>query len=210
MSHYRSNLQDLEFNLFEVHRIQDRLEAWPELDEATIRDILRELERFAREEWARSFVEADRVPLELVNGEVRLPESLKGSLQAARDAGWTRLGLPEELGGVEIPPPVLWATEELLLGANPTATFYGGGGMFARLIHAEGTSRQKELARLMVEREWAGTMVLTEPDAGSDVGAGTTRAVHVEDDTYHLEGVKRFITSGEHDASDNIIHLVLA
>ena len=62
----------------------------------------------------------------------------------------------------------------------------------------------------MVERNWGGTMVLTEPDAGSDVGAGVTKAIHLEGDTYHIEGVKRFITAGEHDATDNIIHFVLA
>jgi alkylation response protein AidB-like acyl-CoA dehydrogenase len=210
VAHYRSNLQDLEFNLFEVHRIQDHLDAWPDLDRDTAGDILREVARFAETEWAESFVEADRTPLQLIDGEVALPEGLKQSLAAAREAGWTRLGLQEELGGVEVPPTLFWATEELLLGANPTAVFYFGGGLFARIIFEEGTEEQKEFAKLMVEREWAGTMVLTEPDAGSDVGAGTTKAIQVEGNTYHLEGVKRFITGGEHDATDNIIHLVLA
>ncbi len=210
MSHYRSNLADLEFNLFEVHRVHEHLDAWPGLGRDTVTDILREVDRFAREEWAASFVESDRTALELVDGEVTLPEGLKASLQAASDAGWSRLGLPEELGGMEVPPTVFWATQELLLGANPSAVFYGGGGLFARILAEEGTDEQRRLAQLMVDRNWGGTMVLTEPDAGSDVGAGTTRAVHVEGDTYHLEGVKRFITSGEHDAVENIIHLVLA
>lgn len=210
MGHYRSNLPDLEFNLFEVHRIQDHLGAWPDLDEDTARDILREVSRFAETEWAASFVDADRTPLELVDGEVALPHSLKESLRASREAGWTRLGLQEELGGIEVPPTLFWATQELFLGGNATAVFYFGGGLFARIIFEEGTEEQKDFARTMVEREWAGTMVLTEPDAGSDVGAGTTKATHVEGNTYHLEGVKRFITGGEHDAAENIIHLVLA
>src|SRR5690606_17541631 len=98
----------------------------------------------------------------------------------------------------------------LLLGANATAVFYFGGGLFARIMFEEGTEEQQQLARTMVDRDWAGTMVLTEPDAGSDVGAGTTKAFQVEGNTYHLEGVKRFITGGEHDAAENIIHLVLA
>ncbi|MGH8912222.1 MAG: acyl-CoA dehydrogenase family protein, partial [Acidimicrobiia bacterium] len=210
MGHYLSNLTDLAFNLFEVHRIQDHLEEWSGLDRETVADILREVDRFSRQEWAESFVDADREPLELVDGEVKLPISLKASLDAAHEGGWSRIGLPEELGGFEVPPSVLWATQELLLGGNATAVFYVGGGLFARIIAEEGTDTQRDLARLMVERNWGGTMVLTEPDAGSDVGAGTTKAVPLEGDTYHLEGVKRFITSGEHDAAENIIHLVLA
>lgn len=210
MSHYRSNTKDLDFNLFEVHRIQDHLDRWPGLDPDTVRDVLAEVDRFARHEWAASFVEADRTPLVLVDGDVALPAGLKASLEAAHEAGWSRIGLPDELGGFEVPPSVLWATQELLLGANPTAMFYAGGGMFARVIFEEGTEEQKALARQMVERRWGGTMVLTEPDAGSDVGAGATKAIHLEGDTYHIEGCKRFITSGEHDSVENIIHLVLA
>ena len=210
MSHYLSNLPDLEFNLFEVHRIQDHLGEWSGLDRETVADILREVDRFSRQEWAESFVDADRVPLEFVDGEVKLPTSLKASLDAAHEGGWSRIGLPEELGGFEVPPSVFWATQEFLLGGNPTAVFYVGGGLFARIIAEEGTDTQRDLARLMVERNWGGTMVLTEPDAGSDVGAGSTKAVPVGGDAYHLEGVKRFITSGEHNAAENIIHLVLA
>jgi len=212
MTHYRSNLRDLEFNLFEVHRIQDYLGsgAFEQLDEDTVRDIITEIDRLAREEWSASFIDADRTPLELKDGEVHLPESLKASLNAFRGGGWDRFGIPEEMGGVSVPPTVFWATQELLLGGNATAVFYAGGPLFARVIFEEGTESQKELAKMMVERGWAGTMVLTEPDAGSDVGAGTTKAIHLEGDTYHIEGVKRFITSGEHDATENIVHLVLA
>jgi alkylation response protein AidB-like acyl-CoA dehydrogenase len=212
MSHYRSNIRDLEFNLFEVHRLQDYLGGGPfgDLDDEAARDVLHEINRLAGNEWSASFVPADRTELRLVDGEVKLAAELKASLQALRDGGWDRFGLPAGLGGTEVPQLLFWATQELLLGANPTATFYAGGGLFARVVFEEGTTEQKEFARLMVERGWAGTMVLTEPDAGSDVGAGTTRAIYVEDDLYHLEGVKRFITGGEHDAADNIVHLVLA
>jgi alkylation response protein AidB-like acyl-CoA dehydrogenase len=212
MSHYRSNLRDLEFNLFEVHRIQDELGAgkWADLDGDTARDILRELERLATEAWAASFVDADRIPLTLEDGEVALPESLKASLRALRDGGWDRLGLDPAMGGIEVPPSLFWAGQELLLGGNATAVFYAGGPLFGRVIFEEGTEDQKELAKTMIEEGWGGTMVLTEPDAGSDVGAGLTKARHVDGNTYHIEGVKRFITSGEHDAAENIIHLVLA
>jgi alkylation response protein AidB-like acyl-CoA dehydrogenase len=212
MSHYRSNLRDLHFNLFEVHRFQDYLggEHFPGLDPDTVRDVLDEVDRLASDQWAASFSIADRHPPELVDGEVRLPIELKESIQAFQAGGWDRFGLPAEVGGTEVPQLLFWATQELFLGANPTAMFYAGGNLFARVILEEGTPRQQELARRMVERRWAGTMVLTEPDAGSDVGAATTRATRVEDDVYHLEGVKRFITGGDHDSAENIIHLVLA
>jgi hypothetical protein len=208
MSHYRSNLRDIEFNLFEFLRIHEQLGG--DLDRETIEQMLSEVERLASNEWADSFVPADRTPLALVNGEVRLPGPLLASLAALQAGGWDRVGLPPALGGVEVPRTVLWAMQEMWLGANPTAAFYAAGPLFARVIHEEGTEEQRALARLMIERHWAGTMVLTEPDAGSDVGAGTTRAVHIEGLVYHLEGVKRFITAGEHDAAENIVHLVLA
>jgi len=210
MSHYRSNLADIEFVLFDVLDVEGHLSALGDFDVDTAKALLGEIERLATNEWAASFVDADRIPLKLVDGSVELPESVKASLAAFREGGWDRFGLPEQMGGTPGPPTILWAAQELLLGANPTAMFYGGAGLFARVLFHEGTPAQRELAKLMVERGWGGSMVLTEPDAGSDVGAGVTKAIHVEGDTYHLEGVKRFITAGEHDASENIIHLVLA
>ncbi|MDH3500104.1 MAG: acyl-CoA dehydrogenase [Acidimicrobiia bacterium] len=212
MSHYRSNLRDIEFNLFEFLNVQDYLGSGPfnQVDATIAGDILREIERLAGDEWAASFVDADRTKLELVDGEVRLPDSLKASLAAARSSGFDRMGLSEQLGGFDVSPTLFWGATELLMGGNATAYFYLSGGLFARVIFDEGTEEQQKLAKLMVEKDWAGTMVLTEPDAGSDVGAGTTRAIHIEGETYHLEGVKRFITGGEHDAAENIIHLVLA
>ncbi len=212
MSHYKSNLRDIEFNLFEVNRIQDYLGRgdWADLDEDTARDILTELERLAREDFAASYVDQDRIPLELVDGEIRLPDSVKASARAFKDGGWDRLGLPADMGGMPVPPSLLWATQEMLLAANTTAQFYAGAGLFARVLFSEGTEAQKDLARLWMDRQWAGTMILTEPDAGSDVGAGVTRAIDQRDGSWHIEGVKRFITSGEHDAAENIMHLVLA
>lgn len=212
MSHYKSNLQDIEFNLFEFNRVQDYVgkDSWIGLDEDTMRDSLRELERIAREDYAASYEEQDRVPLELVDGEVKVHESVKAGVRAFKEGGWDRLGIPKEMGGASVPPSLVWAVSEMLLGANTTVQFYAGGNLFARVLFEEGTDEQKDVARLWVEKGWAGTMVLTEPDAGSDVGAGTTKAVDQGDGTWHIEGVKRFITSGEHDISENIMHLVLA
>src|SRR5206468_4880277 len=95
-------------------------------------------------------------------------------------------------------------------GANAPVWLYATGPSFAHTLWLEGTPEQKEWAKVVVANRWAATMVLTEPDAGSDVGAGRTRAVPQPDGSWHIEGVKRFITSGEHDLSDNIAHLVLA
>jgi alkylation response protein AidB-like acyl-CoA dehydrogenase len=98
----------------------------------------------------------------------------------------------------------------MMLGANPAIYMYMSGPGFASIVDGLGNEQQKQWAQIMIDREWGATMVLTEPDAGSDVGAGTTKAFLQEDGSWHIEGVKRFITSGEHDMAENIIHLVLA
>jgi alkylation response protein AidB-like acyl-CoA dehydrogenase len=211
--HYKTNLRDIEFNLFEAYRTQEYLGDAPfeQMDEETVRDVLREMDRLAREDFAASFVEADRTPLELNHGEIELPYGVQKSLDAVYEGGWDRLGYSEELGGFGAPPSLAWAVEELLVGANPAAYFYVSGSMMASVLAEEGTPEQVErFVKPAIERRWGGTMVLTEPDAGSDVGAGVTKAVHVEGEMYHIEGVKRFITSGESDYHENIIHLVLA
>ena len=122
----------------------------------------------------------------------------------------TSLELPADLGGQATPPSIQWAVNELITGANPAAYMYAAGPKFATVLWLNGTARDRRIAQIMVERLWGATMVLTEPDAGSDVGAGRTRAIPQPDGSWHLEGVKRFITSGEHDLTENIMHLVLA
>ncbi|HJY65909.1 MAG TPA: acyl-CoA dehydrogenase, partial [Streptosporangiaceae bacterium] len=141
---------------------------------------------------------------------VRVPESLRASYRAFMDAEWYRLSLPAELGGTQAPRSLNWAMAELILGSNSAIWMYSSGHTMARVLWELGTPEQKRFAELAIEREWGATMVLTEPDAGSDVGAGRTRAVEQPDGTWHLEGVKRFITSAEHDLAENIFHLVLA
>ncbi len=214
MGHYRSNLRDLEFNLFEVFGIQQRLGTGPfsEMDVETARDVLRELERLATGPLADSFADADRNPpvFDPDTHTVRLPESFKRSFQTLWDGEWFRLDLPPELGGVGAPPTLRWAGAELLLGSNPPAFMYMSGPSMAGVVHRNGTGEQQHWAELMIERGWGATMVLTEPDAGSDVGAARTKAVRQSDGSWHLEGVKRFITSAEWDLPENIVHMVLA
>src|SRR6266702_735472 len=214
MSHYKSNLRDIQFNLFEVLRRQDLLGQPPydELDEETVRGILAELERLATGPLAESFVDADRNPpvFDPVTHSVRIPESLRTSYRAFMDAEWFRLSLPAELGGTGAPRSLNWAMAELILGSNPSIWMYASGHTMARVLWDLGTPEQKKFAEQAIEREWGATMVLTEPDAGPDVGAGRTRAIEQPDGTWHIEGVKRFITSAEHDLADNIFHLLLA
>jgi alkylation response protein AidB-like acyl-CoA dehydrogenase len=214
MSHYKSNLRDIEFNLFEVLRRQDLLgqPPYPELDEETVRGILGELERMATGPLAESFADADRNPpvFDPATNSVRIPDSLRKSYRTFMDAEWYRLSLPAELGGTQAPRSLNWALAELILGSNPAIWMYSSGHTMARVLWDLGTPEQKRFAEQAIEAEWGGTMVLTEPDAGSDVGAGRTRAIEQPDGSWHLEGVKRFITSAEHDLADNIFHLVLA
>ena len=214
MGHYKSNVRDLEFNLFEVLGVQERLGkgVLAESDEETARGVLSELNNLAVGPLAESFVDADRNPpvYDPKTFSATLPESFKKSYQALWEGEWWRLGLPNHLGGFGLPPTVQWAASELILGANPALYMYMAGPNFAMVIDRNGTEEQKRWARIMIDRGWGATMVLTEPDAGSDVGAGRTKAVKQEDGSWHLEGVKRFITSGDQDMTENIMHLVLA
>ena len=214
MGHFKSNLRDIEFNLFEVLNRQELLGAEPyaDVDEETARGILDEVRRLAEGPVAESFADADRNPPVFDPGthSVTMPESFKRSYQAFIDAEWFRLELPAELGGTTVPRTIAWSVAELVLGANPAVWMYASLGSFSHALWLMGTPAQKKVAEQAVERRWGYTMVLTEPDAGSDVGSGRTKAIQQPDGTWHIEGVKRFITSAEHDMADNILHVVLA
>jgi alkylation response protein AidB-like acyl-CoA dehydrogenase len=214
MGHYKSNLRDIEFNLFEVFDRGSILGtgAFADLDVDTTKAILSEVRAMAEGPLAESFAEADRHPpvFDPDTHSVTLPESFKKSYQAFIDAGWDKLGLSPELGGPGLPPSFYWAASEMVLGSNPAIHMYAAGPGFSAIMHRLGNADQRRLAELAVDQNWGATMVLTEPDAGSDVGAGRTKATEQADGTWHIEGVKRFITSAEWDIPDNILHLVLA
>lgn len=214
MGHYKSNLRDIEFALFDVFGSGEQLGGgrYAEFDTDTVRSILAEVDRMSREDLAASYTDSDRNPpvYDPAERSVVLPESFKKSFATLMDSELWRFALPEGLGGTPLPPSVFWGAAELILGSNAAAWMYASGPSFASVIWRNGTEEQKRIAELMIERGWAATMVLTEPDAGSDVGAGTTKAFQNDDGTWRIEGVKRFITSGEHDMSENIVHLVLA
>ena len=214
MSHYKSNIRDIEFNLFEVLGREQVLGTGPfeEVDVDTAKAILSEVDRLAREDLAASFEDSDRNPpvFDPTTNTAPVPEAFQKSYQAWMDAEYWRLTIPEELGGQPAPSTLNWAVAEMVLGANAPIWMYACGPSFASIVHKNGNERDKRIAQHMVDRRWGATMVLTEPDAGSDVGAGRTKATLQDDGSWHIEGVKRFITSAEHDMAENIVHLVLA
>ncbi|MFX0574620.1 acyl-CoA dehydrogenase [Nocardia nepalensis] len=214
MTHYRSNVRDLEFNLFEVLRLDRVLgrDTWSDLDPETITAMLDHMRLVAEGPLAASFAAADRNPpvFQPDTHSVTLPDSFKKSYLALRNSGWERIGLPDDLGGTPVPRAVYWALGELILGANPAAFIYALGPSIASLF-CDGGDQENAMARVAAREVWGGTMVLTEADAGSDVGAARTKAIAQEDGSWHIEGVKRFITSGDSDdLFPNIVHLVLA
>src|SRR3954451_9385151 len=214
MGHFKSNVRDIEFNLFEVFGTDRALDKAPfdELDVETARGMIAEVAKLAEGPLAESFVDADRNPpvFDPTTNSVTLPDSLKKSWKVLYDSEWWRTETIPELGGQLVPRTLTWGIAEQVLGSNPALHMYMAGAPFAGILYKNGNEIQKKMAQRMIDRGWGATMVLTEPDAGSDVGAGRTRAVEQPDGSWHIEGVKRFITSAEQDLTENIVHLVLA
>jgi hypothetical protein len=214
MSHYIANLRDIEFCLFDLLGREKVMGIAPygDVDRDTSVGMLEEMKRLCENDLAESFVEGDRIGtvFNKETGNITLPESFKKSYKAYLDGEWWRLDAPVELGGMKVPPSVRWAIAEMVLGSNPAIHIYASGYAFAQVAHVLGTPKQKNIAKHMIDKHWGATMQLTEPDAGSDVGAGRTKAVEQSDGTWHITGTKRYITSGDADCYDNIIHFVLA
>ena len=216
VSHYKSNLRDIEFNLFELLDRDTILGSGPfgEVDSDTAREVLAEVDRLAREDLAASYEDSDRHPpvFDPTTHTAPIGESFKKSYAAWMEAEFWRLQIREELGGTQAPSSLNWAIAEMVLGSNAPIHMYAAGAPFAGVLwnNANGVERDQRVAQIMVERQWGCTMVLTEPDAGSDVGAGRAKATPNADGSWNVTGVKRFITSAEHDMSENIMHLVLA
>ena len=214
MSHYTANLRDIEFCLFDLLG-RDKLlgnSIYADLDRETAMGMLEEMKRLTENDLAESFVEGDRLGTDFnkATGDVKLPESFKKSYKSYVDGEWWRLDAPVDLGGTRVPPSIRWAIAEMVLGSNPAIHIYASGYAFAQVAYVLGTDVQKTMAKHMVDRHWGATMQLTEPDAGSDVGAGRSKAVQQADGTWHITGTKRFITSGDADLYENIMHFTLA
>src|SRR3954469_2470355 len=164
MGHYKANLRDLEFNLFEVFGRDQVLGTGPyaDVDIDTARAILEEVRTLAEGPLAESYADADRHPpvYDPAAKTVTLPESFKKSYRSLLDGGWDRLPLPVELGGPGLPHSVIWAANEMILGANPAIHMYAAGPAFAQILHSLGTAEQKALATTIIEQQWGATMVL--------------------------------------------------
>ncbi|MFA5918467.1 MAG: acyl-CoA dehydrogenase [Candidatus Nanopelagicaceae bacterium] len=214
MGHYLANLRDIEFCLFDLLEREKILgtSIFKDLDRETVMGMLEEVKRLAENDLAASFVEGDRAGVDFnpATGDVKLPESFKKSYRAYMDGEWWRIDAPVELGGTAIPSSLRWAIAEMVLGSNPAIHIYASGMSFANVAYYLGTAEQKKIAKLMVDRDWGASMMLTEPDAGSDVGVGRSKAAQQSDGTWHITGTKRFITSGDSDLNENIVHFVLA
>ena len=214
MSHYTANLRDIEFCLFDLLGREKILgtSVYADIDRETAMGMLEEMKRLCENDLAASFVEGDRIGavLNKETGNVTLPESFKKSYKSYIDGEWWRVDAPVDLGGTKIPQSLRWAIAEMVLGSNPGVHLYASGYAFAQVAYVLGTDKQKKIAKHMVEKHWGATMQLTEPDAGSDVGAGRSKAVEQSDGTWHITGNKRYITSGDADFYDNVVHFVLA
>ena len=214
MSHYTANLRDIEFCLFDLLERESTMgrSIYKDMDRPTAMGMLEEIKRLAENDLAASFVDGDRLgtTFDKSTGSVTLPESFKKSYRAYIDNEWWRLDAPVEIGGMATPPSIRWAIAEMILGSNPAIHIYASGSSFANVAYYLGNDEQKKIAKFMVEKDWGATMQLTEPDAGSDVGAGRSKAVQQADGTWHITGTKRFITSGDSDLNENIVHYVLA
>lgn len=223
MNHYRSNLTDIRFTLRTLLDTPSYYGTgpWKDIDQAQAELILTQLDQYCRtSRWPASFATVDRAEL-TVNpaGDVTIPADLADALSEYYQSGWHLLGVSPTLGGIGAPATLQWAATELLAGSHAAASLWPIGSLMANIIAQEGTTGQRNtIAQPMVDNAWGATMMLTEPDAGSDVGAATTRAEKVADNghddlgsIWHLTGVKRFITSA--DATPlhpNTVHLVLA
>ncbi len=216
MAQQLTDRRDVEFVLWEQLEIeQDTLskEKYQGFNKKTCDMILKEARSLAIKEVLPTMKDGDEIGVELVEDhEVTTPDSYKRPFDLIKEGEWQNLRIPEDMGGQGSPQCVGAAVSELFMAANWSLINYATmGAGTARMIHQFGTQEQKDkYVPKLISADWGGTMLLTESDAGSDVGALTTSAVKNDDGTYTITGSKIFITNGEYDLVDNIIHPVLA
>ncbi|MBN7786937.1 acyl-CoA dehydrogenase C-terminal domain-containing protein [Ponticoccus gilvus] len=210
---YTAPTEDQLFVLDEVLRIgASEVPGYGDLDRDTLDAILGEAAKLAENVLAPLNPVGDEQGCTLENGVVRTPDGFKAAFDQVREGGWTALDCDPEYGGQGLPYVVATAVGEMFSSANMAFNMYQGltHGAY-NAIHAHGSDDQKAMyLPKMVTCEWGGTMNLTEPHCGTDLGLIRTKAVPAEDGSYRITGQKIWISAGEHDMCDNIIHLVLA
>ena len=213
MPSYTAPTKDMQFVLHEVLNVSaDATPGYAELDADFTSAVLEEAGKLSSELLAPLNVVGDTEGCVLENGVVRTPTGFKAAFDQVREGGWTALDMPEEFGGQNMPYVLGTAVGEMFSGANQAFTMYQGlthGAASAILVHGTEDQKQTYLPN-MLSCEWTGTMNLTEPHCGTDLGLMRTKAEPQDDGSYAITGQKIFISAGEHDMADNIIHLVLA
>jgi alkylation response protein AidB-like acyl-CoA dehydrogenase len=214
INRYKADLREISFLLFEQFRLGDLLgkapfEAWGEEE---IRTSLSECYRWVREVTGPLNATGDAQGCRIENGGVKTPDGFREAWRSLYEAGWKSIAVRPEHGGAGAPHSLQVLIEELISGANTAFAMYPGlANGAAEVIDAFGTEEQKKLfCPRMFGGQWAGTMCLTESQAGSDVGASTSSATRNPDGSYTIRGTKIFISGGDQDLTENIVHLVLA
>ncbi len=213
MPTYTAPVRDMEFVLNDVLKVQSAgITGYDELDADFLSAILNEAGKITSEVLAPLNAVGDKEGCHFENGVVRTPTGFKDAFDQVRNGGWTGIDCDPEYGGQGMPYIVGTAVGEMFASSNMAFGMYQGltHGAYSA-IHAHGTDDQKQkFLPKMVSCDWTGTMNLTEPHCGTDLGLMRTKAEPQEDGTYKITGQKIFISAGDHDLSDNIIHLVLA
>ena len=213
MPAYTAPLRDFDFILHDVLKVQDSTTpGYDELDRAFTAAILEEAGKIARDVLAPTNQVGDRQGCQLENGVVRTPEGFREAFDTVRDGGWIGLDCDPDYGGQGMPCVLANAVGETQSAANMALAMYWGlthGAYSAIHVHGSENQKQTYLPKL-ISGEWTGTMNLTEPHCGTDLGLLRTKAEPNGDGSYRISGQKIFISAGEHDLADNIIHLVLA
>jgi alkylation response protein AidB-like acyl-CoA dehydrogenase len=213
MPSYTAPVKDMQFVLHDLLKVsQSDIPGYGDLESDFTSAVLEEAGKITSEVLAPLNVVGDKEGCTLENGVVRVPTGFQEAFDQVREGGWTGLDMPEEFGGQGMPYVMGIAVGEMFSSANQAFSMYQGlthGAASAILAH--GTAAQKDTyLPKMVSCEWTGTMNLTEPHCGTDLGLMRTKAVPQEDGSYKISGQKIFISAGEHEMADNIIHLVLA
>lgn len=208
MAQFKTDLRDIYFNLFNILKIQEHSGVL----ESDMKDVINECNKFIEKEIYPSRTIGDHEGVQLKDGKVTIPASFHAPMKKFYENGWYGIGYAEEIGGMPAPHSVSLVCQSIMNGANVAFAMYPGltRGAMDVILKVGSKEQQDSIVPHMMTGEWGGTMCLTEPGAGSDVGAAITTATPNGDGTFKIKGIKIFISSGDNDLYKNIIHLVLA